>query len=158
VLRRSSGAEVASVRRATLYDVGDSSTAGTELVLEAVGEDLELHRARPPPGSGAASPRSTSAQHLHDALLVELRQPRRNCLKRPPSTGRATDELLGAKLGIAGKRTGSASYSVSPMPEAGGVDEADDVTGERLLDRLPVGAEDRWRRTSWRTACPTRRG
>ena len=65
--------------------------------------------------------------------------PRRNCLALPASLPRTTAKCSGAKLGMGGNSTGtSPAYSVSPGRSAVGVDQADHVAGEGLLDGLPV--------------------
>ena len=71
--------------------------------------------------------------------------PLRNCLVFDMSATRQTLKCSGAKLGIVGNVTGSSAQSVSPGPQRGGVDQPDDVAGERLLDGRAVAAEHRLR-------------
>ena len=69
--------------------------------------------------------------------------PRRNCLNRPVSRTRATAKCSGAKLGIVGNVDGLVDVQRVADADVGGVDQADDVAGERLLDRLALLAEHR---------------
>ena len=70
--------------------------------------------------------------------------PRRNCLNRPVSSHRTTAKCSGAKLGIGGKRHRDIRRrACRPGRSVGGVDQADDVTGEGLVDGLAFLAEHR---------------
>ena len=69
--------------------------------------------------------------------------PLRNCLNRPVSRTRATEKCSGAKLGMRGKLDRLVDVQRVADPHVGGVDQADDVAGPRLLDRLPLLAEHR---------------
>ena len=89
------------------------------------------------------------AQHLDDAFLVELLEPAAELLG-PAGVERARrGEDLGREPGDRRERDGRAvvALRVDRVAElqAGGVDEADDVAGVGLLDRLAVGAERRRR-------------
>ena len=68
--------------------------------------------------------------------------PRRNCLKRPvsrhPGDGRSA---RARSWGCRRKLTGGVDVERVAHPELDGVDQADHVAGERLLDRLPLLAE-----------------
>ena len=83
------------------------------------------------------------AQHLHHALLVELREALAELLEpagveragRGEDLGREPRDRRERATGVAGVEQRVAEL------QAGGVDEADDVAGEGLLDRLALGAE-----------------
>jgi hypothetical protein len=82
------------------------------------------------------------AQHLHDALLVELLDAARNCLIRLRSAGWAVAKCSGVKVGSGGNTT-SRPRAGCRRPQVGGVDQPDDVAGEGLVDGLAVAAEHR---------------
>ena len=94
------------------------------------------------------SPMSGSRSTCTTPSSSSCSRPLRNCLKRPVSSGRAVANTSGENRGIGGNSTASLRTGVVQRVaelQAGGVDEADDVAGERLVDRLALGAEHRRR-------------
>jgi hypothetical protein len=69
---------------------------------------LELHRARRPPAP-APGPAQVAAQHLDGALLLELLDAAAELLVAAGVDRAGDREVLGAKLGIGGKVTGSST-------------------------------------------------
>ena len=115
---------------------------GVELVGHPVLDHLELHRTdRREDGVLVAA--QVGAQHLHDALLVELLDARAELLVAADVAGAGRDEVLGGE-GRHGRVLDRVA-DVDGVPDAQGrrVDQADDVAGLGALDRRRLAAEDR---------------
>ena len=118
---------------------------GVELDVEPVGEHLELELA-----DGGEDRRAVAhlrvAEHLHHALLVELGEALAELLDLAAVERAGGGEHLGREPRDRRELDRrSTPHSESPMLQPGGVDEADHVAGERLLDRAALGAEHRRR-------------
>ena len=103
--------------------------------------------------TGAWSPRSGSRSTCTTPSSSSWAMPRRNCLNRPVSVTRALEKCSGRSSGCRGKLDGRVDVERVADPHVGGVDETDDVAGERLLDGLALLAEQPSGRTWWRRAC-----
>ena len=114
-------------------------------------------RRRPAPAPGRRADRRTSTCTTPSVSSCSM--PRRNCLDLPAVLAAHHGEVLGreARDGRELHRD-SPAYSVSPGRSARGVDQADHVAREGLLDGLPVLPEHGLARTWWRTAARSRRG
>ena len=113
-----------------------------ELGLEARERHLELHRA-----DGGEQRLLVAAlriaQHLHDALLVERREAAPELLVAAGVAAAHHGEVLGREArASAGSAPARPARDRVTRAQAGGVDEADDVAREGLLERqalLPEG-------------------
>ena len=116
----------------------------TELGFEPMGEHLELQLTDGGEDrSGVAD--VGVAQHLHDTLLVELRQALAELLEPSRVLRSGRHEHLGCEAGDAGEVDRLAVVERVAEVQLGGVDEPDHVTRERLVHRGALGTEDRRR-------------
>ena len=115
-----------------------------ELVLEPVRRRPRTasgrRRRAPAPGRPRSGSRSTCTTPSSSSCAM----PWRNCLYRPVSRGPGDGEVLGREAsGSAGTSTGLVDVERVADAHVGGVDQADDVAGERLVDGLALLAEHR---------------
>ena len=113
-----------------------------ELVLEPVDGHLELHRADRREHRRLIAEVGV-AQHLHHALLVELRDAAPELLEpaRVPHPGHL--EVLGRELGQPGELDGRLEVQRVAHGHVHRVHQADHVAGPRLLDRVALLPEHR---------------
>src|SRR5581483_8828431 len=114
----------------------------TELVLEAVDGDLELHRPDRSEHRRLVTERIVT-QHLHDTLLIELGDARAELLEPPGVADTGDGEVLGREARNRLERHRLVDPQGVAYPDVTRVHETDHVTGIRSVDRLPLLAEHR---------------
>ena len=147
-MRRRRSLDSLSVRRIAWYGAERISVGAPNSLPKPVGEHLELQLA------DCSQDRLRFAevgiaQHLHDTLLVELVEALAELLEAAVVERTGLGEHLGReprdRRELDGQPCIAGVVQRVAQLHAAGVDETDDIAGERLVDRLAIGPERRRR-------------